>query len=108
MAKEMKDLQALINKRAEERLDKDISDLCKVRSHRLLSNRYLLPNVRFADETISKDRMDLKELLYPGGIYTKKLKEAWLPIYITEESELFLNRVEELESQVDDLLNRTQ
>jgi len=102
-------LQERIEKRAQERLDKDLLALCSlIRDNRLLSdNASEMPRLLFSDANnpanskaqipywlfeYSSDRGFLRR-----SDYMDRLREYWLPKYIDEETTEFLNKVGEIE-----------
>lgn len=102
------DLQALIERRATKRLDKDLRDLShSVGGNRLLRHNELTPPIqqRVDDKWIVRS---MEQLLYFEGSYMKTLREKWLPTYIEEESATFLQEVDSLKSRVDELFDNQQ
>lgn len=102
---EIKDIQDIINSRAEKRLDKDIAEICRFAIHNeLLSDETGLTPTIF--ESVKDSKMHnttLRAMLGFAGEFYNKLKANWLPTYIKEESELFLSEFESLKEQVNSL-----
>lgn len=137
----MQTLQELVDDRARKRLDSDIQSLVvsftqhpasrlldrpSALSHRYGSNIRELINSRdgaYAYVQVQDRRIDggvgsWRNQTFVGAFgsiydgYWKQIREAWLPIYIAEESERFLGEMEtmrskysELEQAIDDMRN---
>lgn len=101
--KQIPDLQDLINIKAENRLDQDLKELCKLlKQSRLLSvnDSDTIPNL------IYKDKETKPYWLFQyNGKYMNAVKEYWLPIYQNEESQNFIKQVEQLNENIADLMN---
>lgn len=106
MSKEIKDIQALINKRAENKLKQDISRAAKVIADSLIGK----PND--AATTFPTQKSPNGESPYfffaENGDYFKGVFKNLLPKYIEDESLAFVNEIEGLKRQVDHLLNITE
>lgn len=105
MANSLADIQEIINKRAETRLNNDLNQITQfVRSNKILSptnNELLRINVE------GEKKFPYWFFASDSG-YMKKIKESLLPEYIAEESKAFIDKVNGLEKQVSDLMNYRQ
>lgn len=104
----LNDIQALVNKRAAEKL---ASDLLALRN--LLQNHPLIGHTNEGQDNFPEFKvigLNVKGSLYRlmawGGL-SDKLREYWYPIYVAKESKEFLDRVNHLQSQIDDLINQS-
>lgn len=109
-------LQELINKKAEERLDKELQDLYYyVNSNRLL-NRTNKTDWRAKLTFTWKDTEENKELsatdtldrllVANWGFLRRELKKQLLPEYIEEITQEFVAKVESLRAEIDQLYNQ--
>jgi hypothetical protein len=99
-------LQELINKRAEARLDAEFDKIMSFLSgNKLLGSKpHDVPYLY----TKKEDRYFENRPLWAfnkNEPYGKLLKEFWLPIFIKEETENFMKKVDELDSEVQALKN---
>lgn len=112
---EMNTIQKLLNDRAEKRLDEEISNVMGSMRHRLLSypsdvsNQYAvldstIPKVQVlkpsGDSTTRWSADTFARTFWYGGPFWENIKAVWLPIYIEEESKLFLKEMDELKARV--------
>lgn len=107
---EIKDLQKLIEEKAEKRLDEDISKLSNlVRGNKLIEG-VGVPGIFLQIPDPPKEgrmvHISIRDMFYYSHTYMTRLKEFWLPKYIQEESELFMKKVDEIREDVDNLLNQ--
>lgn len=113
-------LQELINKRALARLRKDLVEISTfIRGNRILSESSI-PQLTFkmVPDSKGEQKTDTKAPYwvfqfeksqygtdnYSGSAYMQTLLDHWLPIYVAEESRLFMEQVEKLQGDVNDLL----
>lgn len=109
-------LQTALEKKAEERLAKDLRDFrMLIVNHPLFSNRggeninVQIPKLKTTTPPeMSWVNTNLTSLLVYDDYVYKQLKEYWLPIYIREETERFLANVEHTKVALDELYNSTQ
>lgn len=100
--KSLPNIQELIDEKATNRLEKDLCDMRDT----ILNIPILrqtgdgIPKIQFGD-----NQSQPYWFFNRSEPYAKALYEYWLPIYKNQETENFLKRVEELESNVNDLLN---
>lgn len=108
MSTEMNTLQELINKRAEAKLDAEIDRMVKfVRDSRILDFSRMgtpkdMPMLRIANESgAGYQTQSIRSIIgVHSSDYCKRLHSVWLPVYIKEETELFLKEFTELQERV--------
>lgn len=108
MSTEMNTLQELINKRAEAKLDAEIDRMVKfVRDSRILDFSRMgtpkdMPMLRIANESgAGYQTQSIRSIIgVRSSDHCKRLHSAWLPVYIKEETELFLKEFTELQERV--------
>lgn len=123
MARDIKDLQKLIEERATERLEVDLIALGKlVEKHPLLGvgddGPQLAYNVDYGKivnerKVVRYETQSIGRLFgatyynqdHLWGEYLKQLRQFWLPKYIEEESKAFLDKLDQIQNDVDYLLN---
>lgn len=116
-------LQQVINERAAAKLDAHLIEISDyIRGNRLLSDTQI-PNltVHLVDEkgqekpdTQTKapcwifeyERRSVSSSYIASGIYMKRLRDYWLPIYIQEETENFVKLIDQMGEQLDDIQNQ--
>lgn len=105
-------LQELINKKAEEKLEKDLNNL-----HQLLSKQVLFSGHGQGNKSIPQilvfnpqrtgetkhTAVFPSALLSSHNVFSQQLKDYWLPVYTTRETEAFVREVQELSERVNDL-----
>lgn len=132
--KDVGSLQVLINKRAEERLNNDLVALSKSIWENPLMNSHDSPKLYFkktGSETVQaiREGFEKPERVYligdiitgsntmnawkigrefKRGEYMEQLFQFWLPKYIEEETQIFINRINELEEQMEYLKDSVQ
>lgn len=125
MGKKIQDIQAIIDKRAMEKLDRDVATMCEqIRQMPLLRNmndgqqpsvfiqkiaakygdpvpegysEYTLPALFNGEINRNGD--------FTGSLWIKGIRDKWITEYIQRETKLFFDRVDQLETDVADLLN---
>jgi hypothetical protein len=106
--KSLKSLQELINEKAEYRLNTDIGNAAEaIRNNPLLrtTDNPGLPDIHFKSKT-GEDRMEKPFWFFqPNSLFWDQVKAYWLPIYIAEETENFLKKVDDLDSEIQGLKN---
>lgn len=113
-------LQQVINQRAEARLDRDMIEISDyIRGNRILANTEI-PNLTY--ELYPKEDGKINLQKHPPfwvfqyekrtsssyisrSVYMDRLRDYWLPIYIQEETNLFVSKIDELGEQVENLQN---
>jgi hypothetical protein len=122
MAREIKDLQKLIEERAKAKLLKDLQELSDFIYKHPLLNHYSAPagsppDMYIADTLNEKVRrigapdifkMYFNEKYEDSTCYRARLYRFWLPIYIERESTEFLEKVDQVVEDVQNLLDNTQ
>jgi hypothetical protein len=103
MAKDLKDIQQLINERAEQRFNADYFAIVSPISSSKLFEHIQFDCYRNGSETKSQEGMYW--VFREGYGNYEKVKEKWLPKYISEESENFLAKVESIKNDVDNLMS---
>lgn len=108
-------LQELINSKAENRLKNDLKKLLStLEDNRLLRGSYdykpKLAVVAERDESDSPVKHyapdSLDRLLNPNfGLLYKEMYENYLPIYIEQETKLFMEKVEKIQEDVNTLMD---
>lgn len=106
------ELQALLNNRASKRLDKDIAEIERfVSGNRLLNGSEKIKLSLLSTEKDSKggdiyftDSLD-RLLNEHWGELRNRLYKVYMPEYIQQETENFVNRIDVLQSELDDLKN---
>ena len=100
----MKDLTKLIEEKAERKLNQDIRKYL----HSISENELFTPLEKFTI-TVNEKPYSLESLFYPadGNYGFRLIHDAILPIYIERESVDFMQKVEQLQNDVNDLLNDT-
>jgi hypothetical protein len=103
---ELKNIQQLIDEKAENRLNKDLDDMRTT----ILSIGVLTATTESAFPDLEYGGKKTKPYWFfnLNGEFRRALYNYWLPIYKTREAENFLKRVEDLESEVDNLMNAQQ
>jgi hypothetical protein len=120
----MNTLQEVINKRAENRLEKDLADMgimlgknrltAAINGSTLETEKYPRLGIMVEgkrDEVVpfrtafGADMQGNEPRVY--GVYLKQLKDYWLPHYIAEETMTFLKRIDEIGDTVDQLREDT-
>lgn len=110
-------LQAMLNKRAENKLNQDIRALydslsaCRLLSGSPTDRNPLKISVTDKKGTNNENTVpgafgvygSHKNNFYAGGELAVKLYDLWLPTYLEEETKLFLKQVESLSEQVAEL-----
>lgn len=112
MSKSIADLQKLIAERAEKKLDGEINTLsASIMSQPLLRSSHNMPELAYqglasdgTDVWKSSSVLDLFSQ-YSKGRYLNKLKAYWLPIYIEREAKEFIEKVDSLQQDVENLLS---
>jgi hypothetical protein len=120
-------LQATINKRAADRLDADLQAASKfIRENRLLSitsdndHGMSAPSLSYeirAEQDGQKAKVNTTQPYYifkyekscgtiHSAWYMDRLREYWLPIYIEEETQMFVQKVDQVKEDVNYLLDR--
>ena len=105
---QVKNLQELINQKAEKRLDADIYKLAEaIRNNPLLqtTNNPSIPDISIKNNEGSYLERKPYWFFQSNGNFFDKVKEGWLPIYIAEETKNFITKVEELDSEIQGLKN---
>lgn len=113
-------LQQLINQRAEARLDRDMIEISDyIRGNRLLADTKL-PELTYELYPQEDGKINLKKhppfwvfqcekrtsgSYISRSVYMDRLRDYWLPIYIQEETNLFISKIDELGEQVENLQN---
>lgn len=101
--KKVKDLQDLINEKAIQRLDKDLYEAMKlIRTNSILKRTSDFPQISMGEGLKKQHPYWFFET---GSEYMNKVKEYLLPIYIEEETKMFMSKVDNLQGQIDELLN---
>lgn len=109
-------LQELIEKKAIRRLKYDLLALYETLSQNRLLTYNDVPLLRIVDgeKTLnlrigniflvkqSRD-YDTNTIIYVEGSYAKELYQHWLPIYIKEETDLFVQKVDTFQEQIEEL-----
>lgn len=96
---ELKNIQEIIDKKAKDRLQKDINTL-----YAYIDGNRLIKDVIVTNEIGKKDTL-IRHLSWDSDNRIKKqIKEKWLPIYIAEESATFIEKVEGIQGQINDLM----
>ena len=102
----IKNLQDLINEKAEYRLNIEIGKIAEtIRNNDLLKTTN---NPGLPDVLIEGGKNPYKKPYWffaAESEFFEKVKAYWLPIYIKEETENFIKKVDELDSQIQDLKN---
>lgn len=110
-------LQELINNRAEKRLDADLRALSKtIRESRLLSviADSIFPTLIYPKAPKKPLGTDDTKEEYPfwifkdNSLFMKAVKDYWLPIYKSEEAQNFIQKVEDLSTDVANLLDNKE
>lgn len=113
---EIKDLQKLIEERAKAKLIADMKQLVETLGEQPLLN-YDTPRVHLRFEkdnsqTPTYEPYHIIELIRMGSgpvsYYAQRLYDYWLPIYIEKESAEFLQKVDQLQEDVQQLFSDTQ
>lgn len=106
MAKELKDLQKLIEEKAEKRFNEDyFRDVAGIQNSNLfkhIKNPQMFKCKRYSG---SEEMQSAFWAFSQGYGFYERLKEYWLPIYISKEAEMFMEEVERIKADVDGLLN---
>lgn len=119
--KDVSTLQAAINKRAEERLDRDLKGITIFFENNPILSRTGKNSIDEPFPELFEKRGDKMESVAPfwifrfmsdrGGQRTSyfmaKLKEYFLPDYIKSETEDFINRIDRLENETNYLLDKS-
>lgn len=94
-------IESLIKKKAEQRLTKDIREIADFASkNRLLKELEIAPYGSNRYETLERHlSWDDKDRIRIGLI------NKWLPTYISEESKSFIEKVDSIQDQLEDLRN---
>lgn len=105
-------VQAIINKKAEQRLDKDLRDIYEfVSGNKILQKTDDKGNDAKPLPKLGMGKEELNTNTYPYWFfqsnkpYMMALQEHFLPIYIKKETEMFMQKIEELRNDVDVLLD---
>lgn len=104
MAKEIKDIQQLINDRAEKRLYADIDILSNPLSKKWQFLENILVNIGTSEKP---NVIQLYNILTNSG-FRQEIFEKNIARYREEEAESFLQKVESIREDVDNLLNNRQ
>lgn len=112
METSINNIQEIINKKAEQRLETDLAAISNfIRNNRITAQTARIDQKDCPDVfVLNSDKVyqPVKPYwLFNGGIYYKQLIDFWLPIYIREESEKFINEVNNLSQNVKDLFDIT-
>lgn len=101
----MEDLQKIINKRAKKRLDDDIKEF---KSY--VRNSRCFQSISNAAITIPrKDKSPIATALgdlfsgFGPSVLLTRIEEKLLPKYIEEESKAFIDKIESIQSEIDEL-----
>lgn len=102
---EMSTIQKLIEERAAKRLDADLNAIHSF----MYKNKFLQQE----DESTKLyypgspegtfQLTTMRSLLSSSGYWTRKARTIWLPIYIKQETELFLKEFDQLKERMDKL-----
>lgn len=104
--KDVKDLQTLINERAESRLERDIQEAVQlIRNNPILKHQGDMPRISMTGKETSNGQFPYW-FFQSSGDYMKAAKEHLLPLYIQEETKMFMGKVENLQGQIDELLGQ--
>lgn len=109
-------LQEIIEKRAEKKLKNDLLSLYDtISGNRILTGNGVPTLTIKKDEKVFEQRLtnlllvrtsqdyDFKKQIDVQGIYSNELFKHWLPIYIQEETNAFINKVDSLQEQIEEL-----
>lgn len=110
----MNTVQKIINARAAKKLDDELNTLTStIWAFKLLKKpsevKQDYPDGDYPYIQVMNDRKQLSAMTLHalsatcGNIFWKSIKQAWLPIYVEEETKLFLKEIDELKEQVSDL-----
>lgn len=100
----LKDIQQLINERAEKKLNKDLADLREYLHTGFASNLLELGSKISVEFDGRKE--NLRNALWStDSPLFKLLKEAQLPKYIETETRGFINKIDAIREDVDELMN---
>lgn len=115
-------LQAIINKRAAAKLDTDLAAISTfVKENRILAQTDRgMPELTFNLIRVAGEEPATKKLTpfwlfqyaksgmsnYSSSSYMDQLRALWLPVYIQEETALFVEKVDKVREDVDYLLDQ--
>lgn len=111
----LKTIQEIIDQRANDRLDKDLKELERVvRANKLIGiSNGSNGGAELTTLAISRANQEKPDYVLPywffqeGGPYSYLLRTYWLPIYLAEETRLFMEKFDRLQQDVKDLMDPT-
>jgi hypothetical protein len=113
MAKDTKTLQDMLAERASKRLNNDLRAISNtIRENRLLAaTDSPMPVLSYeispakGEQKANVKTNQVYWMLQDTSAFMDAVRAYWLPIYITEETENFMKKVDELDEQIQDLKN---
>lgn len=103
MAKELKDIQQLINDKADSKLKKLVNELYNLLSNG--ENFYLIKDININIGTAEKPRVISLAYIFGSNGFEKQIIENNTERYRMMESAEFLSKVESIREDIDGLLN---
>lgn len=96
-------LQELINQKAELRLKRDLGEISEmIRNNRLFS---ITDNPSIPDLTYDGKEQKPFWIFQRSSKYMDEVKKYWLPIYQNEEAQNFIQKIDDINKDVNDLMN---
>lgn len=100
----IKDIQALINERAEKRLDGQLEELRKYLHSGFAANLLEISAIKVSVDGKSDNYRSA--FWHTGSLAFAKLKETLLPKYIEDETRNFVKSVDKLRSDVENIVGQ--
>jgi hypothetical protein len=106
--KSMHRIVEIINEEAQRKMDQDFLEIFNfVKNNPILSSKSLAPSdVTYTYNREAFESPDMVDLFHPHSKYVKGLKEHFIDLYITAQSESFVKKVNHIYDQMDEALEK--